>query len=157
MGEASAIAGVSPSTLRGWIQRGVVDVSPFHKGGTGNKRLYSPFDIARIATIVQIHKFGVSPTVANALIVDSEFEWCFESVKKSVDDDKSRSGRILAFIAGELGTHAIEYYICEKDGLAAVKDKRIGSFKDQRAVFIVRIGDIIRGVLEACAGYRNAA
>ena len=62
-GQASVVAatGLSAPALQAWVARGVLSLSlDCQKPGTGNKRLYSGMEVARIAAMKVLTDLGVS-------------------------------------------------------------------------------------------------
>ncbi|OHV26600.1 hypothetical protein EOS93_15645 [Rhizobium sp. RMa-01] len=73
------LTGVSPGTLANWLKRpigkGGISITPEHIGGTGNRRLFSAFDLVKAQTVLHLVEF-TGPALADELISSANFrEW----------------------------------------------------------------------------------
>lgn len=79
-GDVIMMTNVSAASLHNWLTRpygkGGLKLDPRQKGGTGNRRLFSGFDIVKIDVTQNLLPLGIGPTTVNSIIASDRFkEW----------------------------------------------------------------------------------
>ncbi|MBW8639064.1 hypothetical protein K1W69_17845 [Hoeflea sp. WL0058] len=109
------ITGVPKLTLQNWLHRNTISVTPKQKGGTGNRRLFSAFDVVKISTALYLTNLLVSPSLANQIVSDDRFEqWVGFSLSHSEDEPSKYYFAILYWNNDQL----VVDFIANEDQLA---------------------------------------
>lgn len=140
--EVVQITGVPPLTLQNWLHRNVINVSPKQKGGTGNRRLFSPFDMVKIATVMQLSEMDVPPSRANEIIASDKFQEWVSLCLLTGDENPESHKYHFAVLHKVVGEFVVDYISTAKlwDYFErANEDVRAGS----KVFMVIRILDIV--------------
>ncbi len=148
--EVAEISEIKASTLRGWMQRGIVDVSPHHKGGTGNHRLYSPFDIVKVATLAQLSMFNVPPSTSNDLIKSKSFKNWVSMVIAHHKESHPDSSQVHLLIFMKSGDQYVANYIAGKTEWDLLQNEYDWFTVGSKGYFTLKFGYLIEHVTAAC-------
>ena len=100
--DVTAATGLSAATIQTWANRGVLMLTKQQQNpGPGQKRLYSLFDIARIAATQSLISYGLNASMAGRIAFRLERGLCAEQWKRAIQ--KNTQQIYIFLVDGDIG------------------------------------------------------